>query len=156
MIREFNAADLHLLHRMICETIDDSYPEIYPPRAVMFFKEHHSVREIIKRASTGKILVLISEQDESILATGALIGSEIAGVFVSHAHKRQGYGKAIMNRLEQIARDNGISKLTLSISLPSRQFYERLGYIVLVERLIDVGEGERLKYWPGEKELESR
>jgi len=43
MIREFNSTDLYPLHRMICETIDASYPAIYPPRAVMFFKEHHSV-----------------------------------------------------------------------------------------------------------------
>ncbi|MBN1903502.1 MAG: GNAT family N-acetyltransferase [Deltaproteobacteria bacterium] len=154
MIRELNATDLRPLHRMIYETIDASYPEIYPPRAVMFFKEHHSEREITKRSSAGKILVLISEEDESILATGSIIVSEISGVFVRYTHQRKGYGKAIMTRLEQIARDNGISKLTLSISLPSRQFYERLGYKVLVERLIDVGEGERLKYWPGEKELD--
>ncbi len=154
MIREFNATDLLPLHRMICETIDASYPVIYPPRAVMFFKEHHSIREITKRSSAGKILLLISEQDGSILATGSIIGSEIAGVFVSHAHQRQGYGKAIMARLEQMAKYNGISKLTLSISLPSKQFYERLGYKVLAERVIDVGGGERLKYWPGEKELD--
>ncbi|WP_024334764.1 GNAT family N-acetyltransferase [Desulfotignum balticum] len=153
MIRPFNRTDLHTLHRMICETIEASYSGVYPPRAVGFFKEHHSERKIVERSSAGKILVLISERDDCILATGALIGSDITGVFVRHAHQRQGYGEAIMNRLEQMAKENGISKLTLSISLPSRQFYERLGYKVLDERVINVGEGEFLKYWSGEKAL---
>lgn len=156
MIRPFNTTDLHPLYRMIYETIDASYSEVYPPRAVIFFKEHHSEREIIERSTDGTIVVLISERDGSILATGALIGSEITGVFVRHTHQRQGYGKAIMTHLEQIAMQNNIPKLTLSISLPSKQFYERLGYKVLEECVLDVGGGEFLKYWSGEKKLHPR
>ena len=153
LIRQFNITDLHGLHRMICETIDASYSQIYPPRAVSFFKEHHSEGKITERSAVGEILVLTSERDGSIMATGALIGSEIIGVFVCPNYQRQSYGKAIMTHLEQIAMDKGISKLSLSISLPSRQFYERLGYKVLAERFLDVGGGEFLKYWSGEKEL---
>lgn len=145
VIRSFNRKDLHALHRMICETIDASYSGVYPPRAVAYFKEHHSERKIVERNSVGEILVLISERDSSILATGALIGSEITGVFVRHSDQRHGYGKAIMTQLEQIAMENGISELSLSISLPSRRFYEHLGYKVLDECALDAGEGEFLK-----------
>lgn len=156
MIRAFAETDLHALHRMICDTIDASYSEVYPPRAVAFFKEHHSEKKIAERSAVGKILVLISERDGSILATGALIGSEITGVFVHPDHQRQGYGKAIMTRLEQIAMEEEISELSLSISLPSRRFYENLGYTVLDECMRDVGGGEFLKYWSGKKEFHPR
>jgi N-acetylglutamate synthase-like GNAT family acetyltransferase len=156
IIRKFNMTDLHGLHRMICETIDASYLQLYPPRAVAFFKEQHSEEKIAERSAVGEILVLISERDGSIMATGALIGSEIIGVFVCPDYHRQSYGKAIMTHLERIALEKGISKLSLSISLPSRQFYERLGYKVLAERVLDVGGGEFLKYWSGEKELRPR
>lgn len=156
MIRPFNRTDLHALHRMICETIDASYSGVYPPRAVEFFKEHHSEKKIAERSAVGEILVLISERDGSIMAAGALIDSEIIGVFVRSDHQRQGYGKAIMIQLEQIAMKQGIRKLSLSISLPSKPFYEHLGYRVLDECVLDVGGGECLKYWAGEKELHPR
>lgn len=156
MIRPFKRTDLYALHRMICETIDASYSEVYPPRAVAFFKEHHSEKNIIDRSAVGEILVFMPERDGSILATGSLIESDIIGVFVHPDHQRQGYGKAIMTKLEQIAIEKGIQKIGLSISLPSRQFYEHLGYKVLDERVLDVGGGECLKFWSGEKELDPR
>ena len=43
--------------------------------------------------------------------------------------------------------------LGISVSLPSRGFYERLGYVILEECSIDVGEGEKLDYWQAKKKL---
>lgn len=156
MIRLFNKTDLHALHRMICDTIEVSYSGVYPPRAVVFFKEHHSEKKIAERSAVGEIWVLISERDGSILATGSLISSEIIGVFVRPDHQRQGYGKCVMTKLEQLAIKKGITELSLSISLPSKQFYEYLGYKVFNKCLLDVGEGEYLKYWSGKKKLHTR
>lgn len=154
-IRLFDEAELLSLHRMICDTIDASYSGIYPPRAVDFFKGHHSKERIAERSATGEILVLVAGRDGSILATGSLVGSEIVGVFVQREHQREGYGKAIMTKLERMAMAKGISEVSMSISLPSRMFYEHLGYDVLDERALDVGEGQYLKYWPGKKVLPS-
>ena len=101
MIRPFKRTDLNALHRMICKTIDASYSGVYPPRAVAFFKEHHSEKNIIERSAVGEILVLTSERDASILATGSLKGSEIIGVFVRPDHQRQGYEESVMTNLEK-------------------------------------------------------
>lgn len=154
MIRQFIVDDLICLHYMICNTIDASYSGVYPPRAVDFFKERHSREEITERNATGEVLVFTYERDGSILATGSLVGSEIVGVFVHPDHQRKGYGKAIMAELERIARVKGTSEVSLSISLPSRMFYEHLGYNVFPECVLDVGEGQYLKYWPGKKKLQ--
>lgn len=154
MIRPFHEADLPALHSMICETIDASYSGLYPPRAVKFFKEHHSEKWIMDRSAVGDVLVLISDRDGSILATGSLVESEIAGVFVHPDHQRQGYGKIIMDELEKKARVKGLSETSLSISLPSRRFYECLGYEVHAECALDVGEGQYLKYWSARKVLQ--
>jgi GNAT superfamily N-acetyltransferase len=153
MIRPFSGTDLHVLRRMICETIDVSYSGVYPPRAVGFFKEYHAVEKIAERSAAGEILVLVSEQDGAVLATGALVDSEIVGVFVRPDQQRHGYGTAVMAELERKARAKGLSEVSLSVSLPSRTFYEHLGYDVLDECAIDVGEGEFLKFWPGKKVL---
>ena len=149
IIRPFRDADLASLHRMICDTINVSYSGVYPGRAVQFFKEYHSEKKILKRTQTG--IVLIIERAGSIVATGALVGNEIQGVFVRPGCQGQGHGKAIMSELEGRARAQGSPEIELSVSLPSRRFYENLGYEVLAERSVDVGEGQHLRYLPGEK-----
>ena len=153
VIRPFREADMPALHGMICDTIDASYSGIYPPRAVEFFKKHHSEERIGERYATGEVLVLAAEPDGSILATGSLVGSEIVGVFVRRDRQGKGYGKTIMGRLEGMATAKGLPEIGLSISLPSRMFYERLGYEVVDERAIDVGKGQYLEYWYGKKAL---
>jgi len=153
VIRLFHETDLEPLHEMICHTLCISYSGIYPARAVQFFKEHHSKKRIAERSAMG--LVLIIERDGAILATGTLMENEIIAVFVYPNHQRQGYGRAIMTELEGRARTRGFSEVVLSISLPSRKFYEDLGYEVLAECALDVGEGQYLNYWPGRKSLGS-
>lgn len=155
MIRLFKEADLPALRRLICDTIEASYSAAYPPRAVDFFKDHHSGQKIIERSVKGNVLVLVGETDNSIRATGALVGAEIEGVFVRRDYQRRGYGKTIMAELEKMAKAKGLTETGLSISLPARKFYESIGYEVLPERTIDVGEGQYLKYWPGKKSLKS-
>jgi ribosomal protein S18 acetylase RimI-like enzyme len=103
----------------------------------------------------GDLLVLVGETDNSIRATGALVGSKIEGVFVRSDYQGRGYGKTIMAELEKIAKAKGLTETGLSISVTSKKFYESLGYEVLPERTIDVGEGQSLKYWPGKKSLKS-
>ncbi len=153
VIRPFREADMPAVHGMICDTIDASYSGIYPPRAVDFFKRHHSEERISERSGTGEVLVLAAKLDGSILATGSLVGSEIVGVFVRRDRQGKGYGKTIMGRLEGMATAKGLPEIRLSISLPSRMFYQRLGYEALEERTMDVGEGQCLKYWVGKKAL---
>jgi len=150
-IRQFAESDLAPLHRLIRETIEASYVGVYPDRAVQFFRRFHSERKIAERNRAGEILVI--EKDGVIVATGSLLENEILGVFVSPAAQHNGYGKAIMNELEKRAKLKGITKIHLSISLPSRQFYENMGYEVLKKKSIEVGEGQSLDYWPARKKL---
>lgn len=141
------------LHRMICDTINVSYSGVYPVRAVQFFKEYHSEKRIMERSQAGEVLVI--ERGGPIVATGALVGNEIMGVFVKPENQGQGYGKTIMNELESKAKGKGLSEVRLSVSLPSRNFYEHLEYELLAECSLDVGEGQHLDYWPGRKALTS-
>src|SRR5205807_5488029 len=49
-IRRFQESDLCQLMRLISETIGISYAEVYPPRAVQFFKDFHSEKKIATAA----------------------------------------------------------------------------------------------------------
>ena len=150
-IRRFREPDLCQLVRLIGETIGISYAEVYPPRAVQFFKDFHSEKKISERSKTGTTLVV--EEDGELVATGSLVDGEILAVFVHPRLQKGGRGKALMKALENEARASGVTEIGLSISLPSKRFYVSLGYKVVEEASRDVGEGQRLDFWKAVKQL---
>jgi GNAT superfamily N-acetyltransferase len=150
-VRDFVLSDLSYLRQMIHNAIDASYAKVYPDRAVQFFKDFHSDQRILERSQKGEILII--ESDNVIVATGAVVGNEILGVFVRSEEQEKGYGKTIMNELERRAKTRGFVEITLSISLPSRKFYEALGYEIVGDRSVDVGQGQRLDYWEAQKTI---
>jgi GNAT superfamily N-acetyltransferase len=150
-LRPFQPSDLERVQELIHGTIDSCYSGVYPPRAVAFFKQYHSLEEILRRADEGCVVVV--EEGGCIVATGALLNGEICGVFVAPAHQGRGLGGLVMDGLEAAALASGCSSTRLSVSLTSHDFHERRGY-VLTERLSHhVGEGQYLDYWEGEKTL---
>jgi GNAT superfamily N-acetyltransferase len=152
--RQFDVADLGAVELLIHDTIDGRYSGLYPPRAVQFFKGFHSRDNILERHRTGAVLVV--EYDQDMVATGATVAGEITGVFVHRRFQGRGIGGQVMDRLEEIARADGHDAVTLSISLPSRGFYEGRGYTIVESCSDDVDGGERLDYWEAEKRLDGR
>jgi putative acetyltransferase len=150
-LRKFRETDVGRLRRLIFDTIDASYSRVYPPRSVQFFKEFHAEHRIIERSRTGTILVL--EENGQLVATGSIVDSEILAVFVHPKFQHGGRGKALMRELEEEARHRGVRESELSVSLPSKRFYEGLGYEMVEEKSKDVGEGQRLDFWKARKFL---
>ena len=150
-IRPFHPDDLDALHGLIQETIEISYAKAYPPRAVAFFKDFHGKEEILERGQAGTVLVV--EQDGALVATGSLIDGEIFGVFVHPDVQGAGLGKTLMELLEEKARASGSEEFLLSVSLPSKKFYEGLGYEIVQDCSRDLGAGERLNFWKARKRL---
>ena len=148
-IRQFRVSDVRIVRELIHYTIDVSYSPVYPPRAVQFFKDFHSEAKIIERHQKGGILV--AEKDRKVIGTGSIVDTEILGVFIHPDFQHLGYGRCLMQELEKKAAVNGTNEVALSVSLPSRRFYENLGYEILKDCTIDVGEGQRLDYWEAKK-----
>jgi GNAT superfamily N-acetyltransferase len=150
-IREFRESDLVSVRQLIQQTIDVCYSDIYPSRALQFFKEFHSQENIIVRHRKWEILVV--EQGGNVIATGAIVGNEIFAVLVPPEFQHHGHGGALMRELGNRAKARGCTESELSVSLPSRGFYESLGYEMLEECSIDVGEGQHLDFWKARKPL---
>ena len=150
-IREFRPSDLGPLQRLIHETIRVSYASAYPPRAVAFFQDFHAEDRIAERSRTGSVLVV--EEKGALVATGSLVEGEIFAVFVHPDCQRAGLGKALMTALEDRARGSGLCESLLSISLPSKRFYEDLGYEIVQACSKDLGDGQRLDFWKAKKRL---
>jgi len=87
------------------------------------------------------------------VGTGGALKNEIYGVFVAPEAQGKGCGKKIMQTLEKHIQKSGYSNIELSISLPSREFYEDMGYQIVEEVHRDLGQGETLIFWKGLKEI---
>jgi GNAT superfamily N-acetyltransferase len=81
------------------------------------------------------------------------VAGEITGVFVASERQGRGLGALVMDELEAAARAGGCGAARLSVSLPSKGFYEKRDYVLTDQLSADMGEGEYLNYWEGEKRL---
>ena len=150
-IRRLKESDIVYLRKLIGDTIIVSYGHVYPPRAVEFFKDFHAAPKILERGRLGTVLVV--EENGELIATGSLVDGEIFAVFVHPDYQQAGLGKALMNALEDQARAAGVTESVLSVSLPSKQFYEGLGYELIQQYSRDLGDGQYLDFWKARKRL---
>ena len=147
-IRKFDRKEADLLYKMVQDTIDISYCKTYPPEAVEYFKEYHSIGDILSDAALGS--TAIAESNGEILGTGTLLGTNVRRVYVNPAHQREGIGKLIVAALER--RALGLN-LDLAASLVSRQFWESCGYQIQSEDFIPVRNDQKLLYYKMVKKL---
>jgi GNAT superfamily N-acetyltransferase len=150
-IREFKKTDLAAVRNLVDKTIDICYSNIYCDEAVQFFKGWHHNNKILNNAKEGYTIVL--ERDGRIVGTGTVVGDEIARVFVEPGSQKCGIGKLIMQKLEEKALSQGIHIVKLDASLPSKKFYDLLGYVTLEETFLEVENDKKLHYYKMEKSL---
>lgn len=152
--RIFQPSDLTAVKSLIQITIDACYSKVYPREAVQFFKDWHSDEKILKNAKEGYTILLY--QDTRIFGTGTIVDDQVMRVFVDPAFQRHGFGKLIMRKLEERAVSTGIDVVRLDASLPSKMFYDGLGYVTLEKAFREVGNNERLDFYKMEKALVER
>jgi GNAT superfamily N-acetyltransferase len=150
-LRRFQPGDTDAVWELVNHTIDACYQGVYPPEAVAAFIRFNTVEQIIADAGQGSTLVI--DHEGTIIGTGTLVGNYIKRVFVEPGFQGMGLGRLIMEILEEEAKAQGQKSATLSASLPSKIFYEDIGYIILGERSIPVENNEILAYFEMEKYL---
>jgi len=96
------------------------------------------------------------ESENEILASGSIVENEIKRVFVLPEYQGMGFGKKIMRKIEETALNNGIQKVKLCASLPSKDFYLSLDYNIVQFTYLKVRNNEKLEYYDMEKELVKR
>jgi GNAT superfamily N-acetyltransferase len=152
-MRKFKLSDLDTVRDLIHNTIDISYSGVYNAEAIKFFKDYHNDKNILKDAKEGYTIVL--ESNNQIIATGTIIDEYITRVFVNPEFQKHGFGKLIMQKLEEKSLSTGISVIKLDVSLPSKKFYDSFGYITLEKTFVEVENGKKLHYYKMEKSLTS-
>jgi GNAT superfamily N-acetyltransferase len=150
-IRRFTQRDLPAVRELIYNTIDVCYLADYVKGAIQFFKQYHSDQNILKGAADGWTIVL--EENHHIVATGTIIGDHITRVFVDPEFQKRGLGRLIMHKLEEKAISTGVKAVNLDASLPSKKFYDSLGYTTSEAAYLEVENDEKLHYYKMNKAL---
>jgi N-acetylglutamate synthase-like GNAT family acetyltransferase len=153
-IRDFKENDIKDVLELISVAIDNSYLHFYPLQAINFFKALYSGERILARSKKGNTLVL--EKDGHIVGVGFILAGEILGIFINPVFQHQGYGRRLMIELEKTAISTNSPKVWLSMALPTRKFYEDLGYEITNKCSIEVKSGKRLYYWTASKDLKKQ
>lgn len=151
VIKNFNDRHLERLKFIVHTTIKKSYAGIYPEEVIEYFLNHHSREKMKEDVPKGYTCML--EANERYIATGSIVGNEIKRVFVLPEYQGKGFGKKIMVKLEENAMKNGIQKVTLCASLPSKDFYVALGYKIVRFTHFPVNNNKKLEYYDMEKHL---
>jgi len=143
-IRPARKEDITEIHKLINKTIRISYPQIYKPRVVQYFIDHHNLSEIEKRMNDGFFLVLLDFN--VIRATGFIDKSELGGVYVDPECQRKGMGSAVVNSLLEYASKHGIKRLFLHSTPTAKHMYDTFGFKVLCKRIENIC-NEPLEYY---------
>ena len=150
-IRKFRSSELIVIKRLIYNTIDVCYQQVYCKEAIKFFKDYHNDENILKGAKEGYTFVL--EKNNRIIGTGTIVEEHIMRVFVIPEFQKFGFGKLIMHNLEEKALSTGVKIVKLDASLPSKRFYDSLGYVTIEKTFLEVENGKKLDYYKMDKSL---
>jgi GNAT superfamily N-acetyltransferase len=80
-----------------------------------------------------ELIVVATEPAGEIIGFGSIVpaNSELRAVYVDAAYGRHGVGRALLTRLEELARDAGVAELRMDASINAVRFYEANGFISL-------------------------
>ena len=80
-----------------------------------------------------ELIVVATDSDGKIIGFGSIVpaNSELRAVYVAAACSGHGVGRALLARLEELARDAGLTELRMDASINAVPFYEANGFISL-------------------------
>lgn len=130
IIRKPTTGDLEHIAAMHAEAITHSCRSHYTPAQIKAWIDVLDPAAY-ESAFTDKHFIVACDGD-TILGLGIMdLGkSEINALYVAPDHAGQGVGSRISSELEKVARQQGVTQLTVFSTLNARQFYLKKGYQV--------------------------
>lgn len=143
--------DIKLVAGIAAETIRAVYPHYYPAGAVDFFLWLHSTERVKAGLESEEPYLLFREN--MVLGTGSIRGNEICRLFILPEQQGRGYGKRLMDLLEEkvfLEADT----VCVDASFPAERLYLNRGYRILSYETIQTDNGDFLCYHRMEKRKE--
>lgn len=126
MIREFLDDDSVMVSNIIKENLLNVNIKDYPEETIMNMCSIFTPEYMSSISKIRKVYVVV--EGNKIIGTASLDKDTIYTVFIDIHYHNQGIGRMLIDFMERIALDSGVTSLKLPSSLTAQGFYEKLGY----------------------------
>jgi ribosomal protein S18 acetylase RimI-like enzyme len=147
-IRKANLNDIPVIQEIANATWPVTYANILTPEALQYMLKHfYSVEPLEQQFKEGHLFFL-GEVDNMPIGFAGI--SEVKpGVYKLHKlyvlpnTQKTGAGKALLNHAIKVAKAAKASQFILNVNRynPAKGFYERMGFNIIAEEDVDIGNG---------------
>ncbi len=126
-------------------TTDEQYNQLLDIRKIVFIQEQNVPEELeIDEHEHEATYVIAYDEQGKPMATGRIREygegtGKMQRIAVLKEARGGGYGRAVMEKLEEIGREMGFTKFTLEAQTHAEQFYKKLGYVTVSDIFMDAG-----------------
>lgn len=126
-IRKFRPEDANEVSNVIRRALALINIKDYPEDHIKSMIEKFSLQAVLKRGQKRSMFVVVI--DFKIVATGSLQNDTIYSLFVDPDYNGRGIGTKLMEKLEDLAKNNHVKVLKVPSSITAIGFYTRLGFV---------------------------
>lgn len=137
-IRRFEDDDARAVSRLIIDNLMQVNIRHYGRAAVRELANSYSPALLKQCASSGQVYVALEHSD--LVGTMTLQQDRVRMVFVRVDRHWHGIGTAMMQYLEETARQQGQARLSLLADISAASFYQKLGYSRVEEKQVKLGD----------------
>lgn len=135
-IRPATPADASAISAVIIQSLQQTNAADYSAALIAQVEQSFTAERILALLEQRQVLVALL--DQQLVATASLHGNVLRSVFVAPGVQGTGVGRALLQALENLARQAGQTLLRVPSSITAEGFYARLGYA----KVREVMEGE--------------
>lgn len=147
-IRKATQHDLQTIQDIAYKTWPVTYSGILTPAALKYMLEYfYSIDALRQQMENGQYFFIAEVNNEpigfgSVSDTGSHI-FKLNKLYVLPDIQKKGAGKALMDHAFETARSNNAVQLILNVNRnnPAISFYKKLGFVILKEEDVDLGNG---------------
>ncbi len=135
-IRKAKSTDAKKISYLIHQNTEKVLENRYSPEQVAIWKKANSPSAILRSMETKTLFCAFAGQ--YLVGTIGLLETEVVGLYVSPARRKQGIGGQLLAFLENYAQQQGIKELTLTATPSGQPFYRAKGYAPIKAVVVNI------------------
>jgi GNAT superfamily N-acetyltransferase len=128
-IRPFVAEDANRVLEIRNTNLKRADSKDYPEHIIQRMIATLTSERLVELSKDPDRVILVAVSNAKIVGTSSLYKDDVRLMFVDPDFHRCGIGKELLGKIESIAREKGIKKLSLKSALPAEVFYTRFGFV---------------------------
>ena len=125
-IRKAKKEDARKISVLKRKTIREINSKDYPKGVIDIMLKKNNLQNILKRIAKKDVFCGFS--NNILVGTVTIEGNEIQGLAIKSSEVNKGYGKNLVEFIENYAIKKGMKKIMIYPSLTAQNFYKKLGY----------------------------